>query len=581
MGNDEPFDRLSLLFVDAFFTIRFQRTFFWITLPQKDDYTREFQTERNSHDLKNGKKNHNRMILRNKAHKSLKQSTLTSHGLHEGLFQSVQPLHARFPTIITPKPVLSPRMTNAPFSFRLQPHMDVGYLNQYQTGLSSVAPHHLMYTASALAAPSAMSYLKLFLVFTAGGLFFSTALAIMSASYAMGMDNIRRVFEILGIIILRVWATFTIGLGATKLALFGESTTTIELPKEQQHKSAWKWKSAWIVLKEKLDETRKTAAEGVQALREEAKLYAAAVGAPGLIPLQHIVDRLMPLSFSSILEDSIKDALSSLPSTSSIKKMTLSSFTAGNRAPILLAARVYDVDNAISFDYDIKWDSQLEATVQIYTAGGLARVPVKIQHLAFEGVVRVILTPLTKAPPGYGAMLISLPTPPKINMDVSVLGGEVTKLPFLKREITAAFQKALSDELLWPRRSVVPSMLGSKTAVLDAKKLAALESSDPLLLAEESLKAKQPMLRPIHDSKNQRFNGKIFQVFRKDEKSLEDQESEPDVVASETMHIDKSHHDHKFQNAKKGVLWEQWESFSKTTIEQIIRFSRNSARATG
>lgn len=47
-----------------------------------------------------------------------------------------------------------------------------------------------------------------------------------------------------------------------------------------------------------------------------------------------------------------------------------------------------------TFDCTVKWDSELEATVQIYTVGGLARVPVSLKNMKFEGTMRVILTPL-------------------------------------------------------------------------------------------------------------------------------------------------------------------------------------------
>jgi hypothetical protein len=375
-------------------------------------------------------------------------------------------------------------------------------------------------TTTLTAAPN-LSFLKLLLVFTAGGLFFSTVIAAVTACYAMGMDNVKRLLEIFSVVVQRVWTTFTLGLGATKRALIGGEEEAPSSPDDENTKrSSWKWKSGWTTFKEQLGETRRKAAEGVQALRQEAKLYAAAVGPPGLIPLQYMLDRLMPLSLSTILEDSIKESLSSIPRQKTIKKMTLSSFTAGGQPPILQAARVYDVENAIAFDYDVKWDSQLEATVQIYTAGGLARVPVQLKQLQFEGVVRILLTPLVKTPPGYGAMLVSLPTPPKINLDVRVLGGQITRLPFLRTEITAAIQKAIADQLLWPRRVVIPTLADGKKPILTQKQLTALETSDPLLLAEEALASTQPILRKVHEKHTDPNERKhMFQIFLNDNTS--------------------------------------------------------------
>jgi hypothetical protein len=503
------------------------------------------------------------MLFPNPARNKVESKILHSHDLHHGLLQSVQPLHERFPTIVPDQQVVL--AAPMPFSLGLQPYLGEPHQHhQHQhhhalpTISSSVHPTQMLYAATALMTPSTISFLKLLLVFIAGGLFFSTAIAGMTACYAMGMDNVRRILEIFGIVLQRVWITFTLGLGATKLALLGESTTTTD-------KKRWLWKSAWSVFQEQMSETRKTAAQGVQALREDFKLYAAAVGAPGLIPLQHIVDRLMPLSFSTLLESSIKDALSALPRQKTIKKMTLSSFTAGNQPPVLQSARVYDIDNVIAFDYDVHWDSQLEATVQIFTAGGLARFPVQIQNLKFDGVVRVIFTPLCKTPPGYGAVLLSLPTPPKINMDIRVMGGEVTKLPFLRSEITTAIQKAISDQLLWPRRAVVPSMLENNRPLLTQKQLTALEQSDPLLVAEEALKSQQPMLRPVPDTTTdkKKQGNKMFRIFVKEQPVITNENEPIDVggakkiLANVTTSIPVVHFEkhHDYQKVQKGVLW--------------------------
>jgi hypothetical protein len=337
--------------------------------------------------------------------------------------------------------------------------------------------------------------LKLFLTFVSGGLFFSTVLAAIASCYAVGVDNVKRFADILFVVIQRVWITFTFGLGATKLTLLGREGISETKSDGISKHAHWRWKSAWGVLKEKMQETRETAARGVQALRQEAKLYTAAVGAPGLIPLQYMLDRMMPLSLANILEEAIKEALKSMPQQNTIKKMTLSSFAVGGATPVLEAARVYDVENVIAFDYDVKWRSELEATVQVHTA--LAPVPVVLKNFSFDGVVRVVLTPLTKTAPGYGAMLLSLPSTPKISLDVRVMGSEI---PFLKQEITTALYKSITDEWLWPRRNVIPSMKsGGEQPILSQVELLNLKYTDPLLEAEKTLRSQQPLLKSIHD----------------------------------------------------------------------------------
>jgi len=46
-------------------------------------------------------------------------------------------------------------------------------------------------------------------------------------------------------------------------------------------------------LKEGFGEAKRTAAEGVEAIRQEAGLYAAVVGPAGLVPLQYVLGRFM------------------------------------------------------------------------------------------------------------------------------------------------------------------------------------------------------------------------------------------------------------------------------------------------
>ena len=47
------------------------------------------------------------------------------------------------------------------------------------------------------------------------------------------------------------------------------------------------------------------------------------------------------------------------------------------------------------------------------------RIPVTIKNLRFEGVTRIIMTPLIEEPPGFGAVLISFPKAPSVGIDVS------------------------------------------------------------------------------------------------------------------------------------------------------------------
>ena len=350
----------------------------------------------------------------------------------------------------------------------------------------------------------------------------------------MGMDNVQRILDLVLYIAKKVWDSFVAGLQTAKVALLGEIVPDAKTGKPKRQ---WNAKKAWQVLKEELVKTRQQAAEGVQAIREEATLYKAAVGPPGLIPLQHILDQLMPYSLTNILEDSLKDSLKDFKASKFITKLTLSSFTAGTRAPTLEAARVYDVPNAIAFDYKVKWDSEIEATVQVSAVGGLARIPVSIRKIQFDGTVRVILTPLMKEAPGFGAALISLPTTPDIGLDVRVAGGEVTKVPWLRSELVQGIQKGVDEQLAWPCRLVTPMLTPNQKPLLSAADLKKLESTDPLLQGEQERNS-QPILKETRENQqSQKSLRKRMKILLKDEAEALDEEADEKLQGEATKEL--------------------------------------------
>ena len=134
--------------------------------------------------------------------------------------------------------------------------------------------------AAAVAASSSASFWQLAFVFVCGGLFFSAVAAAVGAVYAVGLDNARRGFRLFGLLWRRVWAVMAAALRAAKSEVLNNDTT--------------RWKEVWALLGQGFGEAKRAAAEGVEAIRAEAGLYAFALGAPGLLTLQYVVDRLAP-----------------------------------------------------------------------------------------------------------------------------------------------------------------------------------------------------------------------------------------------------------------------------------------------
>ena len=464
-------------------------------------------------------------------------------------------------------------------------------LSQHASSLATT--HHLpSYQSAGLLPTTAMAtavatpgvgFFKLLIAFIMGGLFFSTAIAAVSACYAVGLENVKLLWDVVKVVINTVWRSFTAALGAAKAALLFKDDAV--------KRSSWKWRSAWQVLKQELAKTRQTAAEGVQALRQEASLYAGAVGAPGLIPVQYLLDRFLPFSVSEALKKSLKESLAEMPKqTRSIQKIRLVSFSVGARPPQLQAARVYELGNqTVAYDVDVDWESELDLKLVVSTAAGLARIPVTVRNVNFQGVVRLLLTPLIPDPPGFGAALVSFPKAPKINLDVRVAGGDITRIPWLRAELVSAIQKAVADELLWPKRVVIPSTVPTWTGtglkekpILSREKLSQLEMSDPLLVREKEL-AESPMLRTQFEQPELSSLRRKFKVFVNPKENSSGDQSHgedglsvsssselnpselPDAGASTENENDREQHGHA-ASIQSGVLWNTLMSYKKAKV---------------
>ena len=428
--------------------------------------------------------------------------------------------------------------------------------------------------ATAAGTSSSSSSLGYVISFFLGGLFFSSLVAITSAVYAFGMDNVRYLLRLIWVVTKLVWNSFREALVAAKEVLLDEdeidekieddlttttTNTTITLDEKavprkrrrfsfgrrrrEQPKKKKQWREAWQVLQTELRKTRQAAAEGVAALKQEASLYAGAVGAPGLIPLQYVVDRFLPFGIAGALEKSLLENLQEVSrQTASLKRIQLTNLNIGTTAPRFESARIYELgQDAVAFDAEVDWaakdlDIQLTAVTVIF-----AKIPIRISQLQFKGVVRVILTPLMKEAPGYGAALVSFPKAPSINFNVRVAGGDITRIPWLRTELIAALQKNVAQSFLWPRRIVVP-MENPETGrpLLRTPTLQVLETTDPLWKREQFLAESRPILeRDQDDLKDLKQQFKVFVNPKNDTATITDNDDMDtiDVVPS-SKHFD-------------------------------------------
>lgn len=253
--------------------------------------------------------------------------------------------------------------------------------------------------------------------------------------------------------------------------------------------------AALQTFKDGISEVKRVFTESVDAIKKETQMYSAAVGLPGLIPLQYIFDRIFPSMMTAPFEGALQDALlQTTKENNQIKKLTLKKFTMGDIAPRILEAKLFDLGSRdMAFDLEMLWKSNTRVDLDLRVSSFGAKIPVTIQNLRFEGPVRLILVGLMPEEPGWEALLISLPRPPKIGFDIKVAGGLITQIPWLRNEIAKMLDDAVAEEVLWPRRAVVSAPTPFKAKpLLNPMQILSLMRDDPLLRMERDLMASIP-----------------------------------------------------------------------------------------
>ena len=266
--------------------------------------------------------------------------------------------------------------------------------------------------------------------------------------------------------------------------------------------------AALQAFREGVAEVKRVFTESVDAIKKETQLYSAAVGLPGLIPIQYIFDRIFPSMLTAPFEAAMEDALLQMVRENpQIRSLSLKKFTLGATAPRILEARLFDLgDKDMAFDLELSWSSSTSsllssgkgaarADLELLVASTIlgAKIPVTIQNIRFEGPVRLILVGLRREEPGWEALLISFPRPPKIGFDIKVAGGLITQIPWLRNELEKILNDAVAGEVLWPRRAVVSAPAPSRTKpLLNPTQVMSLMNDDPLLRMEREFMASIP-----------------------------------------------------------------------------------------
>ena len=213
----------------------------------------------------------------------------------------------------------SPRYSHLP-ALR---HTLAAYTPPVEAAVESAVEAAVGAATAVVTSPSRAAFWQLAFAFVFGGLFFSAVTTAVGAAYAIGTDNVRRGLRLFMLLSRRVWVIVVAALKAARSEVLGDSKT--------------RWREVWALLGEGLGEAKRAAAEGVEAIKLEADLYAFALGAPGLLTLQYVVDRQTPHKLAAAVEESLRASLRDVKS--SFGTLSLRRFAIGGASPRMLAAR--------------------------------------------------------------------------------------------------------------------------------------------------------------------------------------------------------------------------------------------------
>ena len=152
----------------------------------------------------------------------------------------------------------------------------------------------LLASAGALATTRA-TFWQLLAAFVFGTAFSTTIFAAEGLRNAFGTKNVQRAKRLISLVLKRCWRVTITMLVAACVALVQGVNECLDPDEcEVPGSSRSRWAGALQILREGLVEARRTATEGFEAIKQEFRLYSAAVGQPGLVTLQHMMNPVAP-----------------------------------------------------------------------------------------------------------------------------------------------------------------------------------------------------------------------------------------------------------------------------------------------
>ena len=143
-------------------------------------------------------------------------------------------------------------------------------------------------------------------------------------------------------------------------------------------------------------------------------------------------------AISNSVVDAVEPILNKLVQGSPIFNLHFSKFTLGTE-PLVFAsvACVDDVPNEVGLDIEFKWVAK-EPEVQLDVSLLGMVLPIAIDKLEAFGTVRIVFGPLCDWWPAFSDMQVAFIGKPKIDLDLRLIGGDITKFPVVERLLNEA-----------------------------------------------------------------------------------------------------------------------------------------------
>ncbi len=157
-------------------------------------------------------------------------------------------------------------------------------------------------------------------------------------------------------------------------------------------------------------------------------------------------------AISNSVVDAVEPILNKLVQGSPIFNLHFSKFTLGTE-PLVFAsvACVDDVPNEVGLDMEFKWVAK-EPEVQLDVSLLGMVLPIAIDKLEAFGTVRIVFGPLCDWWPAFSDMQVAFIGKPNIDLDLRLIGGDITKFPVVERLLMNLIKNVLTKLMTWPNR---------------------------------------------------------------------------------------------------------------------------------